>query len=360
MNDTAAADGAATADAPASPAEAGGMMPDGGAADAVGACGSQITFHIGVGPDVDPAALCSHPCDGVSTVLRTDSLELAVGPFLAPGMRALWSPVQADIGCVVLCDGCSRLLCPPCFQGMSLPAGGWDRLWEGSFYPDNGTCNGQACVGPPRCAPQGHYTAELCVLKGVALNNQCVLPSVLDEAATAPTVCGTVAFDLPSTASLAVALGSSDAASRLPDGGAETADVLALVGNYTATASSGGITDGMGRDQVRFDSAPLALAPGTDSDLVVTTNPLPGDFPDSCRLPMQVTADAGGNLVLENRATTCSSDAATVNLDKGDYRLLPLAGSGKLRLAAMGTITGATGAAGPLAFAYSGEVVPAP
>jgi len=347
----------APVDAPSSLVEASDIAADSGV-DGVGPCGSQISFHMTTVADVDPATLCLYGCDGLSTVMTSDQTQFAVSTLFLPGIRALWSPAQTDIGCVVLCDACRRLLCPPCpnVGGGSVLSGGLDRVWDGTFSPDDGTCNGQTCVGPARCAPPGRYTTQICVPRGIVVNKTCVLPYVLDSAAVNHQVCTTVAFDLPSTATVSVELGGSYGVAGPVDGGDRTAELARLLDNYSAKASSGGITDGTGKGPVQFDLAPLTIALGTDSDLLVTTNPLPTDFSGTCSIPMNATPDAADNLLLENLATTCTDGTATITLSQGNYQLAPQSGAVGLRLSALGTITGATRERGQLGFAYSGEV----
>ena len=342
-------------DAPSGLAEASGIAADSGV-DGTGSCGSQISFHIGSAADVDPATLCLYGCDGLSVVMSSGQTQFAVSTFLVYGIQAVWSPGQTSIGCAVLCDGCSQLLCPPCPLAGSVPARGLDRAWDGTFSPDDGTCNGKACVGPARCAPPGHYSAQFCVPRGITVNKTCVLPSVLGSATSNTSYCTTVAFDLPSTTTLSVELGGSDRTTASIDGGNRTVELAGLPGNYNVKGSLGGITDGMGKGPIQFDVVPFFIALGTDSDLLVTTNPLPTDFSGTCSIPMNATRDADGNLLLENLATTCTDGSATITQSPSNYQLAPQSGTGNLSLYVLGTITGATRENGQLGFAYSGEV----
>jgi hypothetical protein len=182
--------------------------------------------------------------------------------------------------------------------------------------------------------------------------------SRLDPSPTQIESCGTAEFDLPSVASVSVKIRAA-AGTRVPlDPGLAQA-VLGLAGSYRLGTSSGTMADEAGPTKVQFADVDLVVASGIDSDLVVITNPLPGDFPGSCTIPVNVAIDGAGNWSLQNPATTCASDGATVTLYPGYYKVSP---SGPdLAVVAAGSSTGGSrSATGTFAFAYSGLALRSP
>jgi hypothetical protein len=173
-----------------------------GDAGSAGQCGSEIAFQIAVAPGVDPNTLCLIPCDGVSVILTSGTTQLWLGFVWTPDFRIVWtaSPERYFRG-AVSCDTCSGTPTSSCPGGIeTFPAAGINRVWSGDYFASGDTCNGQPCMGPPACAPLGHYVATVCVTRGGVSGNVCI-PS--QNAA-----CSTVEFDLPSTTTLAVELGA--------------------------------------------------------------------------------------------------------------------------------------------------------
>ena len=136
--------------------------------------------------------------------------------------------------------------------------------------------------------------------------------------------------------------------------------LLDLVGNYRASSSSGGLVSISESKKLQFDDVDMVIAKGSDSDLVVVTNPLPGDFLGSCSIPLNIVADGSGNWSLQNPATTtCTSAGATVTVYPGYFTMTGTSES--IALSAAGSSTGGTQSAGQtFAFAYSGIAIRAP
>jgi len=174
---------------------------DSGNVGVSGQCGSQIGFEITLADGVDAGTLCETGCDGMSVAMASGDTQLAIGRLLSTAVQAVWVTTQPVSGCVVLCDTCHPADCPMCVRCSPFSGGGGIHIWDGSYFPNGGTCNGVSCMGPPRCAPLGHYTATFCVSRCEASvsGNLCMPREDM--------ACSTVEFDLPSTTTLNVELG---------------------------------------------------------------------------------------------------------------------------------------------------------
>ena len=337
---------------------------EGGVVDptTVSRCGSQVSFHIAPAPGLDTSTLCPfYGCETMSATISSGAIQFGAGSYLSPAESVMWSGLTIN-GCGLLCDTCQEVFCHSCVVLGIFTRLIYDRVWDGSYFLQ-GTCNGEACMGPTACAPAGHYVANFCVQKGVTAKEGlsdvgCYPLSELNESLAQPLACGSVEFDLPSTVWLSVNLGGA-AGTRGPiDPGLPSA-LLDLVGSYRVSSSSGGFGSVSESKKLQFTDVDMVIAKGSDSDLVVVTNPLPGDFPGSCSIPVNIVADASGNWSLQNPATTCTSGGATVTLYPGYFTLTGTSAS--IALSAAGSSTGGTqSATQTFAFAYSGIAVRAP
>jgi hypothetical protein len=369
---------APSADAGAAPDAAGAEL---GAADAVfppadrpsdaygtdatadPACGSpRIGFHLEPDPSVDPTTLCTVECGGPLATLTSGGTQLRAGSWISLDVPVVWGSPSRPNGCVLGCDTCQPIFCHSCIVASSFPATGFDVVWYGTYYVQ-GTCNGNPCMGPTACAPTGHYGASFCIQRGLTVHGSlgpggCLSLSKLDSSVTWPSACGSAEFDLPSTVSLSVKLGGPVGTRGSIDPGLAAA-LLDLVGSYRLNPSSGTIADETGIAKVQFSDADLAVASDANSDLTVITNPLPGDFPGSCTIPLNAVVDAAGDWSLTNPGTTCAVGGATVTLYPGYYTVTS---SGRdLAVRAAGNSTGGIkSATETLAFAYSGTAVRSP
>jgi hypothetical protein len=324
-------------------------------------CGSLVSFHVEQDLSVDPTTVCDE-CGGPMATLTSGTTQIRVGSWLGMDTTAVWVTSHPINSCALACDTCQPIFCHSCVILSPAPTTGLDVAWDGSYYLQ-GTCNGNACMGPTACAPAGHWVAKFCMPRGVTVrgpyrSGACMPLSKLDPSPTRIESCGTAEFDLPSVASLSVKIRAA-AGTRVPlDPGLARA-VLGLAGSYRLGTSSGTMADEAGPTKVQFADVDLLVAGGIDSDLVVTTNPLPGDFPGSCTIPVNVAIDGAGNWSLQNPATTCASDGATVTLYPGYYKLSP---SGpNLAVVAAGSSTGGSrSATETFAFAYSGLALRSP
>jgi hypothetical protein len=355
------ADAWAPVEAAAGPSDA---SPEGGAVDATptARCGSQVSFQVGPGPGVDPGTLCPlSACDGLSATLTSGPVQFAAGTWLSPAVPVIWANSTLN-GCGLLCATCQMVSCHSCIALRTFPIPGYQRVWDGSYFLE-GTCNGNACMGPTACAPAGHYVANFCMQKGVPSKGSygdtgCLSLSGLNATWAQPLACASVEFDLPSTVSLYVGLGGVAQARTPIDPGLASA-LRDLVGSYRVSASSVGFGSPSGASKLQFADAVMTLAQGGDADVVMAMNPLPGDFPGSCSIPMNAIVDAGGQWSLQNPATTCSSGGATVTLYPGYVTVT--GSSSTLALAVAGSSTGGTrSAAETFGFAYSGVALRAP
>jgi hypothetical protein len=171
-----------------SPADTRDSANDSADTGPAGQCGSQVTFQIAAAA---PDSLCAYGCDTVSTItLASGSSQLSAADIAYPL-------------CEAVCDSCdARPLCPSCPGISPFPAAGISRTWDGSYLPSGGTCGTQPCRGPRVCAPAGHYTGTFCAMRGSVVGSHCT-----PLQGTQATACATVEFDLPSTATIAVAIG---------------------------------------------------------------------------------------------------------------------------------------------------------
>jgi hypothetical protein len=325
-------------------------------------CNSHVSFHVEPDPSLDLTTLCPESCGGPLATLTSGTTQLRAGYWLSLDIPVVWVNTGRINGCVLACDTCQPVFCHSCIALTDFPASGFAPVWDGSYFLQ-GTCNGNACMGPTACAPAGHYVASFCVQRGVTIQGPygpggCLPLSRLDASSTQPMACGSVEFDLPSTASLSVKLLGATGA-RVPIDPGLASAVLDLVGSYRLTSSSGAFAGQTGSSKVQFTDVDTLVAEGIDSDLVIVTNPLPGDFPGSCTVPINVTVDGAGNWSLQNPATTCTTDGATVTLYPG-YYTVSSSGRDLLIVAAGSSTGGLRSGTETFAFAYSGSAVRSP
>ena len=102
----------------------------------------------------------------------------------------------------------------------------------------------------------------------------------------------------------------------------------------------------------------MSVAASAVADLLVTTNPLPGDFPGKCDIPLSLVTDESGQWSLQNRTTVaCALAGATVTLYRGYYAMKT--SNGNLVISAAGNTAGGTQSKSDTwGFAYSAVVVP--
>jgi hypothetical protein len=326
-------------------------------------CGSLVSFHVEPDPSVDPSTLCPLECGGPLATLTSGTTQFQAGTWLNLSVPVVWVTPGRINGCVLSCDTCEMVFCHSCIVLSTFPTVGFDTAWDGSYFAQ-GTCNGNACMGPIVCAPVGHWSARFCMQRGVTVagpygSGGCIPLSKLDPSATHPEACGTAEFDLPSAASVSVKMHSS-AGIRVPLDPGLASTILGFAGSYRLSPSSGGSTASQsGSTKVQFADSALALASAIDSDVVIVTNPLPGDFPGSCTIPLNVAMDGTGGWSLQNPATTCAADGAIVTLYPGYYTVSPL-GSNLAVVAAGSSTGGLLSAAETFAFAYSGLATRSP
>jgi hypothetical protein len=325
-------------------------------------CGSLVRFHVEPDPSVDPSTLCPQECGGPLATLTSGSTQFQAGTWLNFNVPVVWVTPYKINACVLGCDTCEMIFCHSCIVSSTFPTVGFDTAWDGSYFAQ-GTCNGNACMGPIVCAPVGRWSARFCMQRGVTVRGPygsggCIPLSKLDPSATHPEACGTAEFDLPSAASVSVKMRSSGG-ERVPLDPGLTSTILGFAGSYRLSPSSGTMASQTGSTKIQFADSALSLAGAADSDLVIVTNPLPGDFPGSCTIPLNIATAGTDGWSLWNPATTCATDGASITLYPGYYTVSP---SGKnLAVVAAGSSTGGLlSAAETLAFAYSGTAVRSP
>jgi hypothetical protein len=340
-------DGASSADATSD-----GPVPD---STPTADCGTLVTFHVIPDVAVDPDTLCPMDCGGPLATLASGSVQLRASYWLSPSTPVVWVTPYKINSCAVSCETCQTIFCHSCIVTTEFPPSGFSPSWDGSYFLQ-GTCNGNVCMGPTACVATGRYTATFCVQKGITtktrLGGACLPLGKLDPSQMQATACGSVDFEIPSTASLPVKVGGT-VGTRVPLDPAIASALLDLVGDYRLNPSSGSIGVDTGAAKLEFANVDLAVAAATDSDLLVVTNPLPGEFPDSCEIPLNVAIDGTGRWSLENPAVTCTKGTATITLYPGYYRLS--ASERDLAIAAAGAVAGGTRSGDQtFAFAYSG------
>jgi hypothetical protein len=336
------------------------LMPtDGGAADATAdldpgaSCGSQVSFRLEPDPDADPSTLCLYGCEGISSAtIGFGSTWFRAGSELNPGVAVVWGFAPKAVGCARLCDTCEFGFCHPCPAQLSPFANAISVTWDGSYFVQ-GTCDGTTCAGPSTCAPAGHYLATFCVHRGVTVDHHCFPLFYMNS--PAQEACTSVEFDLPTTIALPVRIGSDRSSRATPDAGAGPGPAD-FVGTYLLHSSSAGFVIGGANSSLSFTDVALSIAPGTVSDFVVTANPVPGDYPGVCDIPVNLTSDSQGNWSLQNPLTTCASGGATATLYKGYYTVATA--NGNLAVSGAGLTTGgAQSKANSWGFAYTGVAV---
>jgi hypothetical protein len=151
--------------------------------------------------------------------------------------------------------------------------------------------------------------------------------------------------------------GAAGGTSGALDAGAQPTDFTRFIGRYTVNVLGGGITCGSYADAVLFSGALLEMVRGTESDLVVVSNPLPGEFPGSCTLKANAVDSPYSDLVAVSPGAgiTCTSGAVTLTI--GAYNFAYTHVDGKLAVSANGTTSG--GPHGSCNFGYSAEAVAA-
>jgi hypothetical protein len=337
-----------------------GDLTDAGAVDArtdlapAASCGSQVTFRLEPDPDADPGTLCLYGCEGISSAtISSGSTQFRAAGELQPGVAVVWGSPPKPVGCATLCDTCEMGLCHSCPARLSPFANAIDATWDGSYFIQ-GTCSGTTCAGPNTCAPAGHYVVTFCVHRGVSVDNLCV--PLFYMSGFRKEACTSVELDLPITVALPVRIGTNASPRATPDAGAGPG-LADFVGTYLLHSSSAMFFAGTGSSSLSFMDVSLSIAPGTVSDFVVTTNPVPGDYPDTCDIPVNLTLDAQGNWSLQNPLTTCTAGGATAVLYAGYYTVATA--NGNLAVSGAGITTGgAKSNANRWGFAYTGVAVP--
>jgi hypothetical protein len=137
---------------------------------------------------------------------------------------------------------------------------------------------------------------------------------------------------------------------------ARPTDFTRLIGNYKVSTLGGGLTCGTTGSAIQFKDEAMTVVRGTNSDLLATTNPMPGEYPTSCALKINAVDSPESGMLRVAQDTVCTSGGVTMNL--AAYIFANATAETKIVISASGTVTG--GPHSNCNFSYSAEAILAP